>query len=829
MKFSLKSVIVASAMLLMCAPVDAKFLFWGKKKAAPVKADSTAVAKKNADKDELKGPVATGFFSVQKNKDDWYFHVPDSLLGRPFLVVTRFVSTPVEMGVYGGELVNQQMFYWEKREKNLLLRALIHDASCPDSAAIALALKASTENPIVASLKIEKSVKADSTCTDSVGGRRYVVKVTDLLKGDNLFSGIPSSPKEQYKISGIRSDLSYVDSVSTYPTNVEAKTVKTYASSKNSKAWSGKVAGLLTFRLNTSIVMLPQTPMRQRIFDPRVGYFVEGERYYSDEQQQVRRVEFATRWRLEPKDSADAERQKNGELIEPKKPIVYYIDPATPKQWRPYLILGVNDWNVAFEQAGWKNAIRAEEWPTDRPDMSMEDARYSVIRYLASPIANAYGPHISDPRTGEILNTCVGWYHNVMSLIHDWYMVQAGAVDPRARTMKLPDELMGQLIRFVSSHEVGHTLGLRHNMGASSATPVDSLRNKAWVEKNGHTASIMDYARFNYVAQPEDGIGPDGLMPRINVYDKWAIEWGYRYFADASDAQEEKLLLNRMTVERLASDRRLWFGGEGRDDDPCALTEDLSDDPMRAAEYGIRNLRRIIGQLPDWACEEADQFGNLRQLYESLVGQYRRYVGHATKNVAGLHHEYKSVEQAGAVYVPESKERTQRALRFIDKYALTEPSWLIAEPYMMQITRRPMQYIEGIGESAASNLFSASVMTRLCDYATFAGAYKPEDYVNDVMRMVFKELYNGGKVTAWRQRVQKAALNAIIRNWKSNSAGASHTYFTMMLTELDSRLKGSASADKFTKAHCEDMRLAIKNAFEGNGGGKSGGLEIIVH
>lgn len=812
MKNILSKIIILALIAVSSADVSAQFLFFGRKKAqeqAKVQSDTTN--KKLA----IRGPIKKGYFSVQKSKNDWYFHVPDTLLNRPFLAVTRFVSTPVELGVYGGELVSSEMFYWQKKGEKLYLRTLVHDATSPSSDAITLALKVSTEDPIVAALKIEKTLKADSACADSIGGKRYVIKVTELLKDDNLLTGFPAGVKTRHNISGIKGDLSYVDDVSTYPTNTEIKTVKTYTCKNTTKAWSGKITGLLTFRLNTSLVMLPAKPMRQRIFDPRVGYFVEGERFYSDEQQQVRRQQYATRWRLEPKNDADAKRQQQGELIEPKKPIVYYIDPATPKQWRPYLIQGVNDWNVAFEQAGWKNAIRAEEWPEDRPDMSMEDARFSVIRYLASPIKNAYGPHISDPRTGEILNTCVGWYHNVMELIHDWYMVQAGAVDSRARSMQLPDELMGQLIRFVSSHEVGHTLGLRHNMGASSATPIDSLRNKEWVEKYGHTASIMDYARFNYVAQPEDNIGPDGIMPRINTYDKWAIEWGYRYFANANSAQEEKLILNKITIDRLASDKRLWFGGEGKDNDPCALTEDLSDDPMKAAEYGIKNLKRIIGQLPQWTYEEGDQFENLRQVYTSLVGQYRRYMGHAMANVAGVHHDYKSVEQSGPVYTPESKQRTRKALDFLNKYALTEPSWLVAEPYVMQIDRQPQHLIEAIGETAASNLCAYGTLERVCAYASFPNAYKPEDYVDDVMKMIFAELYNGAKVTPWRQKVHKSALSAITKSWKTQPESMAHTYLTLMLTELEKRLNAAQNTtDRVTRAHYRDMSITIKSTFE---------------
>ena len=607
--------------------------------------------RKPAPKREVRAKAKQGLFNVQKHKDDWYFQIPDSLLGRPFLASTRYISTPVDAGVYGGELANSVVLYWELQGKQILLRTMMHQAVTDEAEDIAKAVRAANEDPIVASLKL------DSTLTDTLGRKHYSVKVTDIFKGDSPVFSLFSRSKDRLGVSAVKGDLSYIDYIHTYPMNTEIVTVKTYSAKPNCKIPAGRETGLVTMRLNTSLVLLPKEPMRYRTFDPRVGYFASRFSEFKDDQHQVKRKTIAARWRLEPKDEAAYLR---GELVEPKKQIVYYIDPATPKQWRKYLIQGVEDWNAAFEQAGFKNAITAKEWPNDST-MSLEDARYSVIRYLASPISNAYGPHTSDPRSGEILETHIGWYHNVMQLVHDWYMIQAGATDKRARKMKFDDDLMGELIRFVSSHEVGHTLGLRHNMGASSATPTDSLRNKAWVEMYGHTASIMDYARFNYVAQPEDNITEAGIFPRINDYDKWAIEWGYRYFPEAKSADEERLLLNKMTIAQLAKSRRYWFGGEGNDNDPRAQTEDLGDDPFKSSDYGVKNLKFIVKHLPEWSYEEGNLGDNLQQVYTSLISQMRRYTGHVCRNIGGVYHNYKSVEEAGAVYQPEEKARQKRA------------------------------------------------------------------------------------------------------------------------------------------------------------------------
>ena len=789
-----------------------------------------------APRKEVRPAAKQGLFNVQKYKEDWFFQIPDSLIGRPFLSETRFVATPVELGVYGGELVSSHVLYWEKVNDRLMLRAMAYDATADSTDQIHRALVASTEDPIVAAFKLDtvgtKTVR-DTIPGDSLQGipqrvtkhTTYSVKMTDFLRGENLVTGLGEAAK-RYNASGFKADQSYIESVRTYPINTEVQTVKTYgAVAANQRSVAGRLTGLMTFRLNTSFVLLPKEPMRPRYFDNRVGYFIESHREYSDDQQQVRRRDMITRWRLEPKNAEDAQRLANGELIEPKQPIVYYIDPATPKQWRKYLIAGVNDWQAAFEQAGWKNAIRAEKWPdnADSLGMSLEDARYSVIRYLASPISNAYGPHVSDPRSGEIIETHIGWYHNVMQLCHDWYMTQAGAIDSRTHKMKFDDDLMGELIRFVSSHEVGHTLGLRHNMGASSATPVDSLRNKAWVEANGHTASIMDYARFNYVAQPEDNISEAGIFPRINTYDKWAIEWGYRYFPEVAEepgekgrlaaADAERLILNKMTIDKLSKSRRYWFGGEGNDNDPRAQTEDLGDDQMRASDYGIKNLKRIITELPEWVREEGDLDENLEQMFMSVVNQMRRYVGHVNRNIAGLYHDYKSVEQTGPVYVPEEKARVQRAMKWLDEQILTEPTWLTQVSYINRLTRDGQLYAKPLADMSLAVMCSATTFGRVVTFSSAKNTYQPEDYVNDLVRMLFRETASGQKLTRWRRYVQAQAVQRLIQSWGMTTKDEPHAYVTMALQQIQQRVR-AAGGDAATRAHYKDIDQQIKLAFE---------------
>ena len=809
-----KFTLVAAALLSLCIVAGAQ----GRKPA-----DSAKDAPKETEKKEE--PVVlnfkAGLHDVARKDNDWYFEVPDSLLGRRMLAVTRFVSNTVDAGTYGGEEVNEVMLYWEKAPNgNLLLRSDVLSINAAKDQDIYKAVKVSSENPIVASFKPEKGASAGATR----------IKVNSLFEGDTQVFSVDPQTKRQYNLGNIRNDASFIDSIRTYPINTEVTVTRTYgynapqgggpgpARQQSQNLPAGREAGSVTFVLNVSIVLLPETPMQQRWFDPRVGYFAGGYSEFSDDQQAVKNIRFITRWRLEARPE-DVERQKRGELVEPVKPIVYYIDPATPKQWRKYLIAGVNDWQVAFEQAGWKNAIRAEEWPEDNPDMSLEDARFSVIRYLASPIANAYGPNVHDPRSGEIIESHIGWYHNVMTLVHDWYQVQAGVVDARARKIKYDEELMGDLIRFVSSHEVGHTLGLRHNMGSSSQTPVEKLRDKEWVEAHGHTVSIMDYARFNYVAQPEDNIGKAGLYPRINDYDKWAIEFGYKptYFATP---KEDHLYWNKVIIDRLAADPRLWFGGEGRDGDPRAQTEDLGDDAVAASNYGILNLKRAIAEIPAWNAEESDMYANVSRMYEAVISQYNRYLGHVATNLGGRFITNHSIEQTDLVkYAPVPKARQKAALSFLNDNLFRKPSWLVEVPYIWNITDTPDRYLYGLVDNvvSAGTLLNLQKLMRLEQFSLYDGAnYRPEEYLADLESLIFTELNKGGKVDSYRRYLQNRYVTVALSVVGNEGARLSNgrTLLVGQLTQIQKKAARAKSSDAATQAHWQTLSRRIEAALK---------------
>jgi hypothetical protein len=708
-----------------------------------------------------------GLFTVHKVEEKYYFEIADSIMGREIYAITRFSKAPGGGGIYGGNEVNKQTLKFEKGPNNNVFIRVVTLISMADSTNnISKAVSNSYLDPIGAAFDI-KAFGKDSAST--------VIEVTDFFKGDNQIVSLDPNLKKIFNLTGIASDRSYVQSIKTFPINTEIKTVKTFSTSAGSPMPSMSMpgsganfpaanrAGVVTMELNTSMLLLPKTPMAPRLFDRRVGFFTDRYVLYTDDQQKVDKKEFAVRWKLEPKPE-DLEKYKNGELVEPMKQIVYYVDPATPKQWHQPLIDGINDWQKAFEKAGFKNAIIGKEWPTDDSTMSLEDARYSVIRYLASDIENASGPQVHDPRSGEILESHINWYHNVMKLVHDWYLIQTAAVDPKARKMKFDDELMGQLIRFVSSHEVGHTLGLRHNMGSSSKTPVALLRNKAWVEANGHTASIMDYARFNYVAQPEDNISEIGLFPRIGEYDKWALQWGYTY-TGIEDPEKDQKLTNKWAIDSLTKNPRLWFGGEGRTADPRAQTEDLGDNSMKASEYGIKNLKRIIVAIPEWTKEAADPYENLTDIYNQLIGQYSRYIGHVLRNVGGVNETFKTIEEAGDIYEPAPKENQKDAIAFLNKQLFETPNWLLDKNILNKISSPiSLETIQSLQTSAINSLLDGQRMFRLVAGTNRFGnnTYNLAEMITDLHKGIFSELSGNKAIDGYRRNIQKVYVEKLL-------------------------------------------------------------------
>ncbi|MCE7068779.1 zinc-dependent metalloprotease [Dyadobacter sp. CY327] len=818
-----------------------------------VDAVATAVKEKLKD-DKKKGPKAfkdlidtsavsqKGMISVHKMDEKWYFEIPDSLLDKDIMAVTRYAKTAAGGGIFGGEEVNRQMIRWEKgMDHNLLLRSVTVVVASPDSTKpIFQAVKNSNSDPIIGVFEI-KAVKKEP------GAKSSVIDVTDFFNADNQVFSLSSVSKQLLKLTSFKKEASYIEKIRAFPINTEIRTVKTFSVTPQLLSTSptpsigqylpsGLDAGVVTMEMNTSLILLPEKPMRKRIFDSRVGYFANQYAIFGEESQRSDTEVFAVRWRLEPKNAEDAKKQRDGELIEPKKPIVYYIDPATPEKWRKYLKAGVDDWQEAFEKAGWKNAIRGEYWPENDTTMSLEDARYSVIRYFAADIQNAYGPNVHDPRSGEILESHIGWYHNVMRLLRNWYIIQAGAVDPKARTKKFDDELMGQLVRFVSSHEIGHTLGLRHNMGASSATPVEKLRDKEWIEKHGHTASIMDYARFNYVAQPEDSI--TNLFPRIGDYDKWAIQWGYSNFLDAKDAKTEKMLLNEMTKEAY-KDSRLHFGTEISPYDPRYQTEDLSDNAMKASEYGIKNLKRILPNLIEWSREDGESYKELDEIYNNVIQQYRRYLGHVMKNVGGIYDNPTTYDMEGSTFETVPKSTQKEAVVFLNNQLFKTPTWLLDQNILSKIKPETgVEAIKALQEYALTTLFAGDRAVRLMETGISSKNYTLDDMFTDLESGIWSETKTGKSIDLHRRNLQKVYIEKLVdllkpgkANVQSVPVGITYGFSTRVVelekTDLPSVARAhleslkatlqpavTKSTDKITKYHLQDVLQRIKMALD---------------
>jgi len=755
-----------------------------------------------------------GLFDIHKVKEKYFYEINDSLLGREMLMVTRIAKTASGLG-FGGGKQNTQVLRWQIKDNKILLRVVSHNVVASDSLPVNEAVLNSNFEPILYSFKIE-SKGIDSTST--------LIEVTKLFNEDVKPLGFPQSRRKGYKISSLNSKKSFIESIKSYPENIESRHVKTYNSSSPP---SNSSTGTISLEINNSMILLPKTPMKRRYFDQRVGWFARSQVDYGLDVQESKSLKYLDRWRLEVKDE-DLEKFKNGELVTPKKQIVYYIDRATPLKWRKYLKEGIEDWQVAFEQAGFKDAIIAKDPPTkeEDPEWSPEDVRYSVVRYLASPIPNANGPHVSDPRSGEILESDINWYHNVMTLLRNWFFVQTAAINEDARGVSFDDEVMGRLIRFVSAHEVGHTIGLPHNMGSSSAYPVDSLRSATFTKKYGTAPSIMDYARFNYIAQPEDkGVA---LMPDIGVYDKHAVRWGYRPIPDAKTAKEEKKTLDKWIRDNENSLMHR-FGSAGID--PSSQTEDLGDDAVKASEYGILNLKRIVPNLTKWTSEDGKDYSDLQTMYGQVLTQFNRYMGHVSSNIGGVYQYYKTYDQEGPVYTHVKKSHQKKCMNFLNDQLFDTPTWMIDNNILNKIEFAGItNRIRSTQSRTLNSILDFGKMARPIENEAINGktAYTLIDMMSDLKKGIWKELYSNKTIDVYRRNLQLAYLDRIsyimneeqgsIPSWARGrvtsvkvSQSDIRTIAVGQLLELRKDIKKHKNrSDQMTKMHL-DMAMAKIN------------------
>ncbi|GIZ16339.1 zinc-dependent metalloprotease [Capnocytophaga catalasegens] len=617
-----------------------------------------------------KSLVKKGFFTIIQKDTDYYFEIPDSLLQRTFMIVNKLSQVPMQLneaGLNKGMNFENKIITFEKDtiSKKIWVKTSEPIVFSPAQDAITLSVQDNFAPSILEFFNIH-TYNTDSTAV--------VVKV------NKVFDGNEKSFNDVLTHTGlggsIKTNLSQIQSMKAFSQNIVIRSNLTTSVNEG----GGNVP--ITIGVTSNLVLLPETPMPARFEDERIGYFTQKHWFFNDKQHAMEKRKSVTRWRLEPKEE-DIQRYLQGELVVPRKQIVFYIDPATPKQWRKYIIQGVNDWNKAFEQAGFKNAITAKEADANDDNFDLDDVRYSGITYVASAKANAMGPSVVDPRSGEIIEADVVWWHNVMTSLHNWIRVQTGSINPLAQSNTFSDELMGESIRFVSSHEIGHTLGLKHNMGASNAYPIDSLRSASFVEKNGISPSIMDYARYNYVAQPEDNI--PNINPTIGVYDRYAIEWAYRWFPDEKTA--EKTLREWVNKH---SGNPLYFYGEQQSSkniiDPRSQSEDLGDDPVKASQYGLKNLQRVTEHILQWTAEKDADYYKAGKLYTEVINQWQLYNRHVMNNIGGLYRNNLVQNDGQKTYIPVPYQRQKEAVEYLNTHVFTLPQWLFFDQEILQKT-----------------------------------------------------------------------------------------------------------------------------------------------
>ncbi|WP_339707818.1 zinc-dependent metalloprotease [Algoriphagus aquimarinus] len=692
-----------------------------------------------------------GLFMIHRVGDKNYYEVPFELLGKDMLLVSRI--SKIADGIGGGYTTagsksNEQVIHWSRMQNSIILRSISFDNVAADSLPIHLSVEANNYHPILASFKIE-AFNSDSTAA--------LIEVSDLFLSDiPALSGLSASMRKQYQVRNLDKERSFITRMASYPENIEVRHDMTYNASDPP---SNSRSGTISMEMSQSMYLLPEKPMQARLYDQRVGWFTVRQIDYGSEALKSDLKTYIRRWRLEPK---DPEAYARGELVEPVKPIVYYLDPATPLKWRKYFRQGIEDWQVAFEAAGYKNAILAKDAPTkeEDPDWSAEDARYSTVRYVATTTRNAMGPSVSDPRSGEIIESDIVWYHNHLRSYRNRYMLETGAANPSARTLNTPDEEIGEMMRRVISHEIGHALGLPHNMKASYAYPTDSLRSATFTQKWGLAATIMDYTRYNYVAQ----LGDEGVrwVRMLGPYDNYAVNWGYRYIPNANSPEAEKPTLNNWIREK-AGDPMYLFGG-GNSFDPSAQTESVGDDAVKASTYGLANLKIVAPNLAKWTATAGEGYGDLEELYGELIGVWSRFANHVVTNIGGVYEQYKTTDQDGVTYTPTSKAEQVRSMKFLNENVFTTPDWLLQKEILNNI--EPSGAVSSIGSLQArilSNVLRKDRLERMINDEALNGAtaYSMTQMLSDLRKGIWSELSGSKDIDVFRRNLQRSHVERL--------------------------------------------------------------------
>ena len=757
--------------------------------------------------------VDEGVITVMQKEEKVYWGIADSLLDRDFLLVSRVAGVP--NGYFGfysaGAKTAERVLQFSKVQERIIIKEVSYENIADITLPIYESVQANNFAPILAAFD-QELYDADTGIT--------IIELSDFFTEDiEAISGVIPFLRQEYQVRRLDSNRSYIESVKSFPKNLEVRHVLTYQANNPPSSSSNAT---LSIRMSQSMVLLPKVPMQKRLFDYRVGWFTIQQIDFGSEQQKAVRQAYIRRWRLEPSDSVA---YFNGELVEPKKPIVYYLDPATPEKYRSYIIKGIEDWNPAFEEAGFKNAIQAKLPPTpsEDPDWSPEDIRYSTVRWVANEIRNAVGPSVSDPRSGEIIESDIVWYHNHMRSYRNRLMIETGAANPEARKLKLADDLIGETMRRVISHEIGHALGLPHNMQSSSAYPVDSLRSGRFTQKYGIATTIMEYARQNYIAQP----GDDNIrfIRQLGPYDLYSVNWGYRLVPNALTPEDEKETLDSWIMEKYGDPMYRFAGSTGYD--PSAQTEDLGDDPVKASTYGLLNLKRVVPELMEWTYTKGEGYQDLEEIYGELIGMWSRYSRHVATNIGGVYQNRKSADQIGFVYTPVSRINQLRALEFLNNQVFSTPYWLLDSNILQNIQAAgSIDRIQSLQRRILNSVLDPSVLLRLIEYTELELNVLPPDEMLQTLRQgIWKELYdNETEIDVYRRTLQREYLSRIHEFLTLDQMGGSRSSVDLknsdirplMRTELfllEKDIKkhlDKVLGEGIQKAHLEDAIIRIE-------------------
>jgi hypothetical protein len=762
-----------------------------------------------------------GIFGVHMVGNSLYFEIPASEMGKDFVAVTTLAATPAGIGG-NGTLIGDRLIRFERRENRVYLREVNYNTVATDSNRTgARAMSLIDFYPIIAVFNVETYGKDSAS----------VIDVT------RMFSGAIPEFAAGGRRAAVDATRSYIDRFAAYSRNVNVTAVQTFTPPPAPGSPPGGSAAPTTEAYAYSLVKLPDNPMMPRFQDARVGFFGQTKQDFGSPENRVVSRRYISRWRLECSDKPKV----NG-LCVPVKPITYYVDPATPKWLQPWIKRAIESWQPAFEGAGFYKAIVAADAPTNDPDFSGEDASVAMIRWLPSPVANAVGPSTVDPRTGEIIDADVQMYFNVQDLQRTWYFSQVGHLDPRAQKFPLPDSLMGRLIEFVAAHEVGHTLGFPHNFKASSMYPVDSIRSKSWVAKMGYTPSIMDYARFNYVAQPEDSMPLADLVPTVGPYDKFAVKWGYSVIPGATKPEDETKTLDSWARMQ---DTIPWyrFAGDAATGgaDPGEQTEAIGDaDAVKATTLGFKNLARVMKLVePAAESDKTADYSLLRTTYNGVISQWATEANHVTRIIGGMDKQEKNAGQTGEVWTPVSRARQREAMKFINEQVFRTPQYLIVPTILRKLeSDGNITRITNAQGRVLTGVLSNVKLQRMVEYEAMTSnkesVYTVAEMLDELRHGLWSEVYSGKPIDAYRRHLQNTyteAMAAKINPPPTNPVQAQLAALLggggagtndirpilkdeMRVLDRDLALAIGKSHDRMTRAHLQDTRDQIKQMLD---------------